>query len=106
MFPALVLFAASIFWAKYSPNDVISLESRVFYWTMGTTFSNIACRLIVAQMTHTRAPSFNFLLSLYCGVMLIAIVGDVDVSVETRLLQVLAAVITLAHLHYGICLVR
>lgn len=42
MFSSIVLFAASLCWAKYSPSNIIDRDPRIFFWTMGTVFSNIA----------------------------------------------------------------
>uniref|UniRef100_A0A914RGE3 Uncharacterized protein n=1 Tax=Parascaris equorum TaxID=6256 RepID=A0A914RGE3_PAREQ len=42
MFSSIVLFAMSLCWAKYSPSNIIDQDPRIFFWTMGTVFSNIA----------------------------------------------------------------
>ena len=43
-------------------SNVYSTSPRLVYWMMGAVFSNITCRLIVAQMSSTEAPLFNTLL--------------------------------------------
>uniref|UniRef100_A0A9J2PQA6 Ethanolaminephosphotransferase 1 n=1 Tax=Ascaris lumbricoides TaxID=6252 RepID=A0A9J2PQA6_ASCLU len=106
MFSSIVLFAASLCWAKYSPSNIIDRDPRIFFWTMGTVFSNIACHLIIAQMTQTRADPFNLLLCVYCAVAFVSLFGHVGAHTELFLLRLLAVAVTLAHLHYGICLVR
>uniref|UniRef100_A0A183VBS6 Ethanolaminephosphotransferase 1 n=1 Tax=Toxocara canis TaxID=6265 RepID=A0A183VBS6_TOXCA len=106
VFSSAVLFAVSVYWAKYSPSNVIDRDPRIYFWTMGTVFSNIACRLIIAQMTQTRAEPFNFLLCMYCAVAFVSLFGHIRAQTELILLRLLAIGVTLAHLHYGICLVR
>lgn len=106
MFPAIALFFASLLWANYSPSAVIDRDPRLFLWTMGTVFSNIACELIVAQMSYTRAKPLNTLLLFYIFAVAISIFGLLTATAEMYLLRVLAVGVTLAHLHYGVCLVR
>uniref|UniRef100_A0A915CCT7 Ethanolaminephosphotransferase 1 n=1 Tax=Parascaris univalens TaxID=6257 RepID=A0A915CCT7_PARUN len=106
MFSSIVLFAMSLCWAKYSPSNIIDQDPRIFFWTMGTVFSNIACHLIIAQMTQTRADPFNLLVCVYCTVAFVALFGHIGAERELFALRLLAVAITLAHLHYSICLVR
>uniref|UniRef100_A0AC34R7K4 Uncharacterized protein n=1 Tax=Panagrolaimus sp. JU765 TaxID=591449 RepID=A0AC34R7K4_9BILA len=42
MISPTILFATSVIWAKYSPNNIIDSNPRLFFWTMGVVFSNIA----------------------------------------------------------------
>lgn len=42
MLSPTILFTLSIYWAKYSPQNVIHTHPRLFFWTMGVVFSNIA----------------------------------------------------------------
>ncbi|CAF5148099.1 unnamed protein product, partial [Rotaria sp. Silwood1] len=48
-----ILFISSTWWALASPHMVLQKQPRIFLMAVGTTFSNIACRLIVAQITST-----------------------------------------------------
>ena len=41
----LILLALMVGWATYSPVDIVEKQSRLFYWTTGTAFSNIAVSL-------------------------------------------------------------
>ncbi|RWS12881.1 ethanolaminephosphotransferase 1-like protein, partial [Dinothrombium tinctorium] len=38
----MLLFVITTFWAVYSPSDVVSKDPRVFFFMLGTFFSNIA----------------------------------------------------------------
>lgn len=105
LFPSCALFGASLYWAARSPALIADLDPRCFLWTMGVVFSNIACRLVVSQMTQTRAERCNFLLVPYVFVAICAIFGLLG-SNELIALRLLGLLLTLAHLHYGICVVR
>lgn len=59
LFSSIYLFIIQLIWIKYSASNIMELEPRAFFWLTGTLFSNIACRLIVAQMTSTRCNIFN-----------------------------------------------
>lgn len=39
---SFILFGVTIFWASESPSNIIDENPRLFYWTVGTVFSNIA----------------------------------------------------------------
>jgi ethanolaminephosphotransferase len=99
------LYAASLYWAVYSPTHVIDTAPRLYFWTMGVIFSNIAVRLIISQMSNTRAETLNKLLILYAAQALLAVAGTFGTA-ELAILRLSAAIYTLAHLHYGICVVR
>ncbi|UJR16209.1 hypothetical protein I4U23_003119 [Adineta vaga] len=57
-----ILFISSTWWGLASPHMIMHKQSRIFFSAVGATFSNIACRLVVAQMTSTRSDGFNTLL--------------------------------------------
>ncbi|KAI1691608.1 CDP-alcohol phosphatidyltransferase domain-containing protein [Ditylenchus destructor] len=100
-----ILFAVSVLWGIYSPNKVIDAAPRLFLWTMGVVFSNIAVHLIISQMSCTRAQVLNKLLITYCSIAALAICG-VFGPAESVVLILLAVVVTAAHVHYGVCIVR
>jgi len=103
--PLVVLFILTTIWACKSPTNILESQPRLFYWMCGTIFSNITCRLIVAQMSSTRSPAFNSLL-----VVLLVSLGLIFIpygdAVESSVLWVLSGIVTLAHIHYGVCIVR
>ncbi|VDM91612.1 unnamed protein product [Litomosoides sigmodontis] len=75
--PSLILFSISILWAVYSPGHIVERDPRLYLYAMGTVFSNIACKLIIAQMCSTRAEIFNFCLAVYSAVAMISLSGSV-----------------------------
>uniref|UniRef100_A0AC35TS37 Ethanolaminephosphotransferase 1 n=1 Tax=Rhabditophanes sp. KR3021 TaxID=114890 RepID=A0AC35TS37_9BILA len=105
MLSPTLLFVVSVYWSYYSPTNVIVSHPRTFFWAMGTVFSNVAVRLIISQMSVTRCEPFNRLTILY---MIIAgsCVSGMFGENEKNALLVLSGVVTVAHVHYGICLVR
>jgi len=105
MISPAILFTVSVYWAKHSPNNIIYSNPRLFFWTMGVVFSNIAVRLIIAQMSVTRAELINKCLILYSLVAGLAVSGFLG-EAELAYLQLLAFVVTAAHIHYGACVVR
>ncbi|KAI6182764.1 Ethanolaminephosphotransferase 1 [Aphelenchoides bicaudatus] len=105
MISSIILFTASVAWGIYSPQKVIMLDPRLFLWTMGVVFSNIAVRLIIAQMSSTRSETINGLLQIYlviAGISCSGLLGDKEFLV----LKISAVFFTVAHVYYGICLVR
>ena len=48
--PFALLFALTTFWAVTSPNDILQLHPRMFYYMCGTIFANVTCKLIIAQV--------------------------------------------------------
>jgi hypothetical protein len=104
MISPTILFSASVYWALFSPQKVIEKDPRLFLWTMGVVFSNIAVHLIIAQMSSTRSETVNFLLRIYLIVAGLACTG-VFADKELIVLKLTGIYMTLAHLYYGICLV-
>ncbi|KAL3070156.1 hypothetical protein niasHS_016865 [Heterodera schachtii] len=105
----LVLFGAAFVWAVRSPAKVLERDPHAFFWTVGVVFSNIAVHLIIAQMSNSRAPIFNALVSLYAAVVALCLSSAVSVpSLVTELcvLRAAALLFTVAHLHYGTCVIR
>ncbi|MCL4133086.1 UNVERIFIED_CONTAM: hypothetical protein GTU68_019348, partial [Idotea baltica] len=98
-----VFFIVSYFWAMESPNDILYSQPRLFIYLIGTVFANINCRLIVSQMSNTRCELINWLLFPFGLTVLIALFFP---SVEQSLLVAAAVLATLAHIHYGVCVVR
>ncbi|XP_064625871.1 ethanolaminephosphotransferase 1-like [Lineus longissimus] len=108
MRPLLSCFALFILitlWIYLSPANILLHQARLVYWTLGTIFSNITCRLIVSQMSSTRCSGFNWLL-----VPLILVVGAVLCTTlakyEMEMAWGLCIFVTIAHIHYGFNVVR
>src|SRR4051812_28989918 len=62
LYSSFYLLLITILWIYLSPSDIIFNETRCFFYMMGTVFSHICCRLIVAQMSSTRCEGLNWLL--------------------------------------------
>ncbi|KAL1500768.1 hypothetical protein ABEB36_006213 [Hypothenemus hampei] len=102
----LVLCFSIIFlWIMVSPSNVIENDPRALFFLLGTIFSNISCRLIVAQMSSTRCDWFNWL---FLPTVLAIIVSGITrwSSVEMSLLYLLCIGTSISHIHYGTCVVR
>ncbi|XP_058818033.1 ethanolaminephosphotransferase 1 isoform X2 [Topomyia yanbarensis] len=113
MIPLLSLYAISTTWALFSRNSIVNLEPRMFFILSGTIFSNINCRLIVAQMTDTKSDLGNVLLNLMMAATIVCVIpyrifgmSDLWVEYERSILYALTSVVTIAHLHYGQGVVR
>lgn len=72
---------------------------------VGIVFSNICCRLIVAQMSNTRCEVFNWLLVPVGVAVFSALVLPKTLDLELPILYALTVLTFLAHVHYGVCLV-
>eukprot|EP00794_Sanderia_malayensis_P004903 gene4903-5551_t len=103
MIKILSLFATFFFWSWASPTNILSKQPRVFCFALGIVYSNITCRLIVAQMSSTLCERFNWLFFLLLPTIFVAISGVVN---EAVVLYIFTALATLAHVHYGICVVN
>lgn len=101
--PFLVFTCLYLVWAQFSPTDIVEREPRIFLFSMGVLFSNIACRLIISQMTSQPAELFNFLLI----PLIAALVASFALPhFEMPILYSYFAVVLFAHLHYAISIVE
>lgn len=64
------------------------------------------CRLIVSQMSSTRCEVTNWLLVPLAFLVLAIFNVEAARRNEAFLLRVITVLITLAHVHYGVCVVR
>ncbi|KAK1173762.1 ethanolaminephosphotransferase 1-like isoform X1 [Acipenser oxyrinchus oxyrinchus] len=99
--PAL-LFALLTAWVKVSADDILTKHPRLFLWMVGVTFSNVTCRLIICQMTNTRSEVFHWLL-LPLAAIVSAVSTGLLVQSELILLVGYTVLVTIAHVHYGLC---
>jgi len=100
---ALVLF---MFWATYSPNNILEADPRMFFYVSGTLCANLSCTLIVSQMSNTRCELINILLvPLALAVALCLFIPGLLSTSELTILYMLSLVLTVFHIHYGICVV-
>lgn len=128
LIPLFGLFALSSVWVFLSQNSIVWVEPRVIFMCFGTVFSNFTvstlieienliksnllnsfqCRLIVAQMSGTKADAWNSQLTLLGLVTCVCVfpyrslgVHVFTLEIERWILFGLTAVCTLGHIHYG-----
>ncbi|KAL7040048.1 hypothetical protein ACKWTF_000239 [Chironomus riparius] len=108
LYPVFGLFAVSTIWLFLSPNDIMAVDPRMFIMVTGTIFSNISCRLIVAQMSDTRTDGWNSQLWIYLFAVLICIFPfpffgyqRLTLVVEKYILYTLVGILSIQHFHYG-----
>ena len=68
---AMVMF---FIWVLASPNDILDLDPRCMFYLTGTVFSNICCRLIIAQMSNTRMELLSGILAPSLVAILLALI--------------------------------
>ncbi|KAJ8710837.1 hypothetical protein PYW08_009352 [Mythimna loreyi] len=99
----LVMTAAVIFWAVKSPNNILEQHPRAFILMYGTLFSNISCRLIIAEMSHRRCELLSWMTwPLLKGIMISLQLPQL----ESLTLHILLILFVVSHVHYGVCVVR
>ncbi|KAK9869249.1 hypothetical protein WA026_002999 [Henosepilachna vigintioctopunctata] len=106
--PLIAFFALFLIlytWITISPSRILERDPRVIYLILGTIFSNISCRLIVAQMSNTRCEALNWLFVPLILVIQLSLLIKIAV-LELLLAYILFIFVTAAHIHYGTCLVR
>ena len=100
-----VFFSLTTLWALASPTDILNRDPRCFTFLVGTVFSNICCRLIVAQMSSTRSEVLNWMIYPVASVVAVALTLPASIGAELPLLYAITAFATLMHVHYGVCVV-
>ena len=123
LFATTYLFLIQCVWIYVSKVNILELEPRAFYWLTGTLFSNITvkihfkklhlfifpfsnkCRVIIAQMTSTRCEVFNWILIPLSIVVGLASLPNIQGYFEVYFVYFMALLVTLSHVHYGICAV-
>lgn len=99
----IALTAAMTLWTLKSPLEIVEYDPRAFLLLFGTLFSNIASRLIVAEMSEQRCDLIAWVLwPLFLGVSVSLWVP----ALEAAVLYTLLPFSILAHVHYGVCVVR
>lgn len=113
LYPVGALFVLTTLWVCFSHNAISDLEPRLLFITFGTIFSNICCRLIVAQMSDTRTDGWNFLLwpvlvvtFIFTFPLQLFNLSKLSKDFEIWTVYSLAILSTIVHLHYGIGVVR
>ncbi|CAG9829087.1 unnamed protein product [Diabrotica balteata] len=105
LLPVGSFFLISLVWILYSPGNIVERDPRALFFLLGTVFSNISCRLIVAQMSNTTCDAFNLLLVPTSFVVSVSLLTQ-WANLELMLLYLLCIFTSVAHIHYGTCVVR
>ncbi|KAL0812083.1 hypothetical protein ABMA28_009468 [Loxostege sticticalis] len=98
----LSVFGVCSLWMHYSAR-LPDYDLRMVFLLIGTVFSNVACRLIVSQMSNQRCDAVNWLL---WPLVLAAAVSLALPQHELAAFYAVTALIVAAHIHYGTCVVR
>jgi len=106
LYSSIYLMVVTTLWIFFSPSDILEQQPRMFFYMMGTVFSHICCRLIVAQMSSTRCEAFNWTLFPVTALALVSCLAKPGLGFETAAVYVLAVLSTLTQIHYGVCVVR
>jgi ethanolaminephosphotransferase len=101
--PLIFFLAISIVWAHKSPNRILETDPRAVFLLTGTIFSNISCRLIVAQMSNTTSETFHWMTPILIGCFGVSLIIP---RLERFLLYALLIFSSLAHWHYGSVVVQ
>uniref|UniRef100_A0A8C3JPV9 Ethanolaminephosphotransferase 1 n=1 Tax=Calidris pygmaea TaxID=425635 RepID=A0A8C3JPV9_9CHAR len=100
----LLLFILLTVWVVLSPSNILAKQPRLFLWMVGVAFSNVTCKVIICQMSNTRPELFHWFLFPLALVVYAAISGLLGWT-EEAVLAVLTALVTAAHVHFGVCVV-
>ncbi|KAJ0171567.1 hypothetical protein K1T71_013117 [Dendrolimus kikuchii] len=87
----------------HKSNRLPDYDLRALLLLMGTLFSNVACRLIVSQMSNQRCEAYNWLLWPLTAATTISLLMP---QYEPILFYSMTMLTVLAHIHYGACVVR
>ncbi|ODN01851.1 Ethanolaminephosphotransferase 1 [Orchesella cincta] len=106
LYSTFVLFIATTLWVCLSPTNILLDQPRIFFYMVGTVFSHICCKLIVAQMSTTRCEGFNWILFPITALTTFSLVFQPGLAFERIAVYALALLSTLTQIHYGVCVVR
>lgn len=98
-----IFMGISLFWAYQSPTNIVVTDPRAVYMLSGTIFSNISCRLIVAQMSNTRCEAMHWTSPILFLAMVISFIVP---RFERLIIYILFVGATLSHWHYGTVVVQ
>ncbi|KAK4475317.1 hypothetical protein MN116_002384 [Schistosoma mekongi] len=105
LLPITLLVFTSYIWAYFSPTHLLERNTRTFLFCCGTIASNVTCHLIVAQLCHVPAPIHNKEVYLYSittfVICFIVPISRNTSSIESIILYLISAFVTLDHIYYG-----
>uniref|UniRef100_A0A0X3Q309 Ethanolaminephosphotransferase 1 n=1 Tax=Schistocephalus solidus TaxID=70667 RepID=A0A0X3Q309_SCHSO len=102
-------YVLSRVWLVYSPTHVITRCPRLFLVCMGTLSAHITTRVILAELTKTRPPTWPSLMTLYALAVLAVCFGlppSLAARFEMPCLVTLTTVIIVTHTFFCICMVN
>jgi len=104
--PLVLAFIVLTIWIFVAaPYDTLRYETRTVLALTGVVFANIACRLVVVQMSSTRADLLNpLLIPLLAGTMFDFLLARVYLARPN--IKFVFAICFLMHVHYGFGVVR
>lgn len=102
MWSFLSVFIVCSLWVHNSER-LPDYDLRALFLLYGTLFSNVACRLIVSQMSNQRCDAINWLL---WPLSASAIISIIIPQYEPVAFYAMTMVTIAAHIHYGTCVVR
>ncbi|KAL3868920.1 hypothetical protein ACJMK2_041672 [Sinanodonta woodiana] len=100
-----ILFSLMLVWSNFSSYNIVYQQPRLFYWTTGTVFAYITCKLIIAQMSNTRCELLNWLLIPLMTIVLTTSLLNLGV-LELYLLWGYCMLVTITHVHFGVSVVK
>ncbi|CAH0403071.1 unnamed protein product [Chilo suppressalis] len=98
----LTVFVVCTVWVQKSTR-LPDYDLRALFLLIGTVFSNVACRLIVSQMSNQRCEAVSWLL---WPLTFAASLSLLFPQYEVAAFYFVTVLSVLAHLHYGSCVVR
>ncbi|XP_037297267.1 ethanolaminephosphotransferase 1 [Manduca sexta] len=98
----LIVFVICTVWVHKSER-LPGYDLRALFLLIGTLFSNVACRLIVAQMSNQRCEAVCWLSWPLAGAALMSLALP---HYEPTVFYAITTLCVLAHVHYGSCVVR
>ncbi|XP_045455852.1 ethanolaminephosphotransferase 1-like [Melitaea cinxia] len=98
----LSMFIVCSIWVHKSER-LPDVDPRALYLLIGSLFSNVACRLIVSQMSNQRCEAINWLLWPLSAATIVSLAFP---SYELVTFYTITAMSVMAHIHYGVCVVR
>ncbi|CAH0596895.1 unnamed protein product [Chrysodeixis includens] len=98
----LTVFLVCSVWVHKS-SRLPDYDLRALFLLIGTLFSNVACRLIVSQMSNQRCDAINWLLWPLTTAAAISLLLP---QYEAACFYAVTLLTVLAHIHYGSCVVR
>jgi len=103
--PISLAITICLVWVVNSKNDILEADVSCFFYMSGTVFANICVKLIIAQMSNTRAEVLSLALYPLAAAAFLSLVISPSLTGELAVLYILTGLLTVMHIHYGFCVV-